>query len=207
MSNYSIRRFSLGFGRYLRLIGFGTFSVKDEKVFVSASDFACLSFNLSVAFIVLYLAFQFGVERLMKNSFLIFLGSIITMVGGSLVSITSIFFVFWHRELVWKLILVLDDVGEKFQKLNLKPKFRPYAVLFGAFAGITITLITLGLFIMAQWLGYSDNIGVLVIYGYLSASFSASMGWSSMFHLSIYLRLKAVNGIVRSAREVEDFSS
>lgn len=197
MSNYSIRRFALGIGRYLRFIGFGTFSLKDEKIYVSVSDFACLSFNLSVAFLVLYLSFCYGVERLMNKSFLLFLGSIITMMGGSLVAIASIVFVFWHRYRIWKLILILDDIAEKFKKIPIQPNFKPFAILFAAFAIISILLIILGLFIMAQWLGYSDQLGILIVYGYLSASFSASMGWSSMFHLAIYLRLKTVNVVIR----------
>lgn len=197
MSTYSIRKFSLSAGKFLKLIGFATFSLVDEKVEVTAFDFACLVFNLLTGFFVFNLSLSYGIDRLTKYSLLLAMGVILTMMCGSIVSIASVISVFCNRFRIWKVVLVLDEVVDKFRRIHVYPNFRRYITIFSVFAALSMFFILLGLVIMATLLGYDKKVFVLIIYGYLSASFSAGMLWSSMFHLSIYLRVNMINKTIR----------
>lgn len=197
MSTYSIRKFSLSAGKFLKLIGFATFSLVDEKVEVTAFDFACLVFNLLTGFFVFNLSLSYGIDRLTKYSLLLAMGVILTMMCGSIVSIASVISVFCNRFRIWKVVLVLDEVVDKFRRIHVYPNFRRYSTIFSVFAALSMFFILLGLVIMATLLGYDKKVFVLIIYGYLSASFSAGMLWSSMFHLSIYLRVNMINKTIR----------
>lgn len=198
MSNYSVRNFSIQLGKYLHFIGFATFSLENEKVHVTVYDFACLSFNISIGFLVFYLSLSYGVERFSKDSVLLALGVLITMMGGSLVSIVSMILIFHHREAIWETVLILDQVTAKFKKIHVHTDYyKRYVLLFVIFAIVSFVLIALGLAVMGIKLGYDQKLGVLVIFGYLTASFSASLGWSSMFHLAIYLRINTINITIR----------
>lgn len=196
MSNYSIRRFATVFGRYLRLVGYGTFSVKNEKVHVTLCDFACLSINIFIGVFVLYLSLTYGLVW-EKFSILLTLGVLTTTVCGSAISIISMVLAFYHREMLWELITSLDIVIEKFKKIQVYPDFKRFVVLFIFFAVLSICIIVSGLVVMDVWLGYDNKRGALLVYGYLSASFAASLGWSSMFHLAIYSRLNLTNKTIR----------
>lgn len=197
MSSYSVQASAIVASRFLKLIGYGTFSLIDNKVQVTVYDFACLTFNLSIGCLVFYLSFMYGAEQLARSSILLSLGVIITMNGSSFVAITSIICVFFHRHRIWKVIILLDIVIEKFGKIHVYPDFKRYMIAFAAFAIITAALIIFGLTGMAVWLGYSTRFGILLIYGYLSAAFATSMGWTAMFHLAIYLRLRLINETIR----------
>lgn len=197
MSSYSLRNFATKLGKYLRYIGFATFSLENEKVHVSVHDFVCLSFNLSLGFLVFYLSLNYGIERLAKYSILLSLGVLITMMCGSLVSILSMIIVFQQRESIWEVVRILDQTIDKFRKIHVYPDFKRYIVIFICLAVVAACCIVFGIFAMGFWFGYSQKLGVLLIYGYLSTSFSASMGWSTMFHLSVYLRIKMINSTIR----------
>lgn len=197
MSDYSVRNAAITAGKFLKLIGFGTFSLIDNKVQVTAYDFACLTFNLSIGCLVFYLSLWYGAERLTKSSILVSLGVFITMNGGSLITIVSMVCVYIHRFRIWEVIVMFDVVIEKFKRIQVSPDFKRYMIIFGVFAIVSAFLIFLGLTIMAFWLGYSDKFGILIIYGYLSATFATSMGWTAMFHLAIYLRLRLLNDTIR----------
>lgn len=197
MSNYSIRTAAIQSGKFLKLIGFGTFSLIDDKIRVTTFDVACLTFNLAVAFLVFYLSLWYGTQRLSEKSILLSIGIIITMNGSSMVIIASIISVFCNRYRIWELINLLEDVMEKFQKVHARPNFTRYVIMFAAFAIISAMLIVIGLLVMIQWLGYSAKIGLLITYGYLSATFATSMGWTAMFYVGIYLRLQLVNDTIR----------
>jgi hypothetical protein len=199
MSSRSVRGFASTAKVFLRFIGYATFSVnRDEKVFVSVFDAICLLSNLFAAAFVLFLAFNYGFRRLVSSSsVLLFLGSTITMVGSSLVSITSMILVFCHRFRIWKLIVLLDSVIDEFKKIHVQPMFTRKIIFFITMAAITFSLVIVGLLIMYFGLGYSEKLGILVVFGYLSMSFSASMGWSTMFYTAIYMRLNLINEAIR----------
>lgn len=197
MSNYSLRKAAISAGQYLRFIVFGTFSVRDDEVYVSVSDVAYLSFNLTIGFLVFYLSLTYGIERLANYSIIIAIGVCLTMVSSSLVTILSMLIVFSNRKRIWSVIVILDEVMVKFKKVNVYPNFRRHIMLFGIVACIGIGCIVLGLLWMAFYLGYSSKIEILISYAYLSTNFGASMGWSSMFHVAIYSRLKLMNETIR----------
>lgn len=195
-SNYSIREFALLVKKVLRFIGLGTFSVKNDKVHVTAFDLLCLFANIFFGFFVLYLSFSTGFY-LQSNVKILALGRIITMICGSIVTLISIVCVFCNRHRIWDVILILEDVMVKFRRIQVYPNFKRYIIMYITFAVISAFLIVLGLVIMFILLGYETKLDVLVIFGYLSASFAAMMGWSSMFHLSIYLRLNLINQTIK----------
>lgn len=197
MSDYSIRNYAVKTGDFLKFIGLATFSLRDEKVVVTPFDFACLVFNILIGFFVFHSSLVYGIDRFANYSILLAIGVLLTMMSGSVVIIISIFCVFWHRHRIWKLVTMLDLALVKIKRIKVVADFKRYIVMFAIFAAITVLFVAFGLFIMAVWLGYSDKVVVLLIYGYLSISFSASMGWSSMFHLSIYLRLNLINQTIR----------
>ena len=196
-SNYSLRKFSLIVKHFIRLIGFGTFSVKNDKVYITISDLVWLVFNILFASFVFYLSLTLGLEQNSKSSKLLALGIVITMTCGSLVSITSMICVFFNRHRIWEVIVTLDDLILKFRTIHVYPNFKRYIIMFAIFTLISIFLIALGVIVMAIFFGYYTKPGYLVIYGYLSTSFSSMMGWSSMFHLAIYLRLNLINQTIR----------
>lgn len=197
MSNYSIRVFALGFKKYLRLIGFGTFSIRNDKVHVTFWDCSCLSFNILLGFFVFYLSLEHGLQRLEDYSLLLALGVLITMMCGSAVTILSMVLVCYHREVVWELITSLDIAIEKFKKIQVFPDFKRYVMIFVFFAVLSVILISIGLIIMGLLEHSVFKPGAFLTYGYLSTSLAASLGWSSMFHLSIYLRLYLINKTIR----------
>lgn len=199
MSDYSLRRAAIKTGRYLKLFGFGTFSVHDgsNKAHVTVFDFACLSFNLTIGFLVFYLSLTFGLERLSQYSILIAIGVVTTMVSGSLVTIISMLVVFWNRQLILDTVIILEDVLIKFKKINIRQNLGKHFIWFILFACAAVSCIIIGLVVMAIRLGYSSKVGILITYGYLSANFGASMGWSAMFHVAIYSRLKLLNETIK----------
>lgn len=197
MSEYSLQGLAIIAGKFLKLIGYGTFSLIDNKIQVTVFDFACLTFNVCIGCLVFYLSLWYGAERLSKSSVLLSLGVMITMNGGSFSTITSMICVFYNRHNIWKVVITLDDVTAKFRRIHVHSDFKRYMILFGIFAIISAFLIIIGLLLMAFWLDYSSKIGILIIYGYLSASFATSMGWTAMFHLAIYLRLRLLNQTIR----------
>lgn len=197
MSNYSIRKFALTTGRFLKLIGLATFSLIDGKIQVTSYDFACLTFNILAGFMVFNLSLIYGIDRMSKYSLLLSLGVIVTMMSGSLVSLFSMISVFLNRFRLWKVVMLLDEVVEKFRKIHVQPNFTRYIGFFSMFALFTAFFNVFGLIIMAAFLGYSNKLFVLLIYGYLTMSFSAVMLWSSMFHLSIYFRVNLINITIR----------
>lgn len=197
MSEYSIRNYAVTTGNFLKFIGLATFSLRDEKVVVTPFDFACLVFNILIGFFVFHSSLVYGMERFANSSILLTIGVLLTMMSGSLVIIISMLCVFWHRHRIWKLVSMLDLALVKIKRIKVVADFKRYIVLFSVFAAVSVLLVLFGIIIMAGWLGYSDKIPVLLIYGYLSISFSASMGWSSMFHLAIYLRLNLINQTIR----------
>lgn len=195
-SNYSIRQFSILIQKFIKFIGFGTFSVKNDKAYVTVFDFAFLIFNLLLASFVFYLSLTYGIERLSKRSTLLALGVIITMMCGSLVAIISMICVFCNRHRIWEVVVTLDTVISKFRKIHVYRIFKPYAML-ATFGVVTVILILLGLLFMATVSGYYNKLIYLVIYGYLSTSFSVMIGWSSLIHLAIYNRLNLINQTIR----------
>lgn len=197
MSEYSIRNYSLIIGKVLKFIGFATFSLRNEKLCVTRLDFACITFNLIIGLIMFHMSLRFGIDRLANSSVLLAIGALLTMVSGSLVSIISIVSVFCHRHRIWKIINILDDTMKKFRKIKINQNFSIYIMIYGVFMVVSVLLIVLGLTVMYVWLGYNGKIAILSVYGYLSTSFSACMGWSSMFYLAIYLRLKLLNNAIR----------
>lgn len=199
MSEYSLQSSAIVAGKFLKLVGYGTFSLIDNKIQVTVFDFACLTFNVCIGCLVFYLSLWYGAERLSKGSVLLSLGIMITMNGGSFSTLTSMICVFYNRHNIWKVIVMFDDVTAKFRRIHVKPDFKQYMILFAIFAIISTLLIIIGLLVMAFWLGYSSRIFILLIYGYLSASFATSMGWTAMFHLAIYLRLRLLNQTIRWA--------
>lgn len=197
MSEYSIRNFAVTTGNFLKFIGLATFSLRDDKVVVTPFDVACLVFNVLIGFFVFHFSLIFGIERFANSSILLTIGVLLTMVSGSVVIIISKICVFWHRHRIWKLVSMLERALVKIKRIKVVADFKRYIVMFSVFAMVTVFLVLFGIIIMAGWLGYSNKIQVLLIYGYLSISFSASMGWSSMFHLGIYLRLNLINQTIR----------
>jgi hypothetical protein len=192
MSNYSLRN-----RKYLKLFGYGTFSVINNEVHVTAFDLSCLIFNVVVGFLAFYLSLRIGLSRVDQDSILVSLGVIITMNAASFVSITSMIVVFYQRHKIWKFIIILDGVIEKFRKIQVFPDFKRYVIIYGIFAILSLVMILLGVLMMAIFLGYSDKVPLLLIYGYLSATFSMSMAWTTMFHLAIFLRLRLMNQTIR----------
>ena len=195
MSNYSIRRQSIITSKFLKLFGIGTFSIKEDKVHVTFSDFACLTVNLCIASIVFYLSLWYGLGR--KADVLLSLGIFLTMNCASFVCIISIILIFLHRHCIWKLIKILDDVMDRFRKIEVYPNFTRNMIYYGIFTVMSLLLIGFGLVMMAMWLGYSEKPGILLFYGYLSASFATAMSWMTMFRLSIFLRLKLLTSTIR----------
>lgn len=197
MSDYSIRNYAIRTGSFLKFIGLATFSLKDEKVVVTPFDFACLVFNILIGFFVFHSSLVYGIDRFSNYSILLAIGVFLTMMSSSLVNIISMICVFWHRHRIWKLVTMLDLALVKIKRIKVIADFKRYIVMYSIFAVVTVLLVGFGMFMMTIWLGYSDKIVVLLTYGYLSITFSASMGWSSMFHLSIYLRLNLINQTIR----------
>lgn len=197
MSDYSIRNYAIVTGNVLKFIGLATFSLRDEKIVVTPFDFACLVFNILIGFFVFHSSLVYGIDRFKNSSTLLTIGVLLTMMSGSIVIIISMLCVFLNRHRIWKLVTSLDSSLNKIKRIHVVADFKRYVIMFLVFGVISIFLVFLGIFIMAVWLGYSNKIAVLVIYGYLSISFSASMGWSSMFHLAIYLRLNLINQTIR----------
>lgn len=197
MSDYSTRNYAVVTGNVLKFIGLATFSLRDEKIVVTPFDFACLVFNVLIGFFVFHSSLVYGIDRFANSSTLLTIGVILTMMSGSVVIIISMICVFWHRHRIWKLVTMLDSSLVKIKRIHVVADFKRYIIMFLVFGVMSILLVFAGLFIMAFWLGYSKKIAVLLIYGYLSISFSASMGWSSMFHLAIYLRLNLINQTIR----------
>lgn len=197
MSNYSVRSLSITAGKFLKLIGFGTFSLVDEKVKVTAFDFACFTFNISVGCLVFYLSLWYSGQQLNKSSVLLSIGIFITMNGGSLITIVSMASVFWHRNRIWKLLTMLDKVVEKFRTIKVFSDFTHYMIAFAVVATVSFAFIAIGLLAMFFFLEYRKKLGVLLIYGYLSATFATSMLWTAMFHLAIYIRLRLLNDTIR----------
>lgn len=196
-SNYSIVEFSLLVKRYIRFIGLGTFSVKNNKVYVDAFDLFCLFSNLAFGCFVFYLSLNYGLYRLTNFSILLSLGVFITMMFGSVVSIVAMISIFFNRYRIWEVISILETVILKFRDIGVPPNFKRYVIIFSIFGSVSLLLVILGLIIMAVFFGYSEKPEVLIVFGYLSASFSAMLGWSSMFHLAIYLRLNLINETIR----------
>lgn len=196
MSNYSVRTASIALGRYIKIFGYGTFSLRDDIVTVTVFDFLCLSFNLTIGFLVFYLSMCYGVERLSQVSILLAIGIVITMVSASLVSITSMLIVFWNRHRIWEIVVILDNVMTKFIQINVRRSFSRHFTVIAIFALVSISCVIFGLLVMFFWLGYSSKIGILIVYGYLSINFAVSMGWSALFHVAIYSRLKLVNELI-----------
>ena len=197
MSDYSIRTAAIVTGKFLRFIGYATFSQKDNKIVVTPFDFACLTFNLIIGFFLFYLSLRFGIELFSSYSILLAMGIFVTMMCGSVVIIIAMIFAFLHRQRIWKVILVLENAMEKFRMVHVNPNFKRYVMVFALTAALSVFLIIFGLIIMIIWLDYHKKLLILVVYGYLSASFAASMGWSSIFHLGIYLRLNLINQTIR----------
>lgn len=197
MTSYSLQSSAIIAGKFLKLIGYGTFSLVENKIQVTVLDFVCLTFNVCVGGLVFYLSLFYSTSRFSQSSVLLALGVMITMNGGSLVTITSMIFVFYHRHRIWKTILMLDEVSAKFKRIQVHANFKRYMIIFAVMAVITALLIIIGLLLMAFRFGYSDKLGILIIYGYISSSFATSMGWTAMFHLAIYLRLRLLNDTIR----------
>lgn len=199
MSDYSVRKAAIKTGSYLKLFGFGTFSAYDgsNTAYVSGFDFTCLSLNLMIGSLVFYLSLSYGLERLSQYSILLALGIVTTMVSGSLVTIISMLIVFWNRQRIFDIIIILEDIMTKFRRINIRPNFGRQFKVLALFACTAVLCIIFGLVVMAVWLGYSSRIEMLVIYGYLSANFGASMGWSATLYVAIYGRLKLLNETIR----------
>lgn len=197
MSSYSLREGAFKVSKFLKLVGYGTFSVVNNKVYVTAFDFACFVFNILIGSFVLYLSLQYSFNGLSKVSILISIGVIITMNGGAIASLTSTITVFCQRKRVWKVLTALDVTIDKFREIHVYPNFRGFFLFYAAFASTIMITILVGLAIMATWLGYAEKLGILLIYGYLSTTYSMLMAWTAMFHLAIFLRLRLVNETIR----------
>lgn len=116
---------------------------------------------------------------------------------GSLVSIFSMICVFVNRHRIWEIVVMLEDAMKKFRKIQVRPDFKRNAIKFAILSFVSIFMVILGLILMAMLFGYNKKPIYLVVYGYLSASFSVMLGWSSMVHLSIYLRLNLINKTIK----------
>lgn len=111
-------------------------------------------------------------------------------------SVTSTVSIFYHRHRIWKVVTMLDIVVEKFRGIQIYPNFKRYMIINAGFAVMSLVFIFVGLLFMAVWLGFSEKVGILMICGYLSSSYSTSMAWKSMFHQAIFLRLQLINDTV-----------
>lgn len=197
MSNYSIRNFAQTTGRYLKFLGLSTFTLRNEKILVTPFDITCLSFNLILGFYVFHLSLAHGVDQLTKSSVLLATGTLLTTTSGSVVILVSMVSVFCHRHRIWRIVLLLDGALEKFKRIHVVADFKHYIVMYVVFSVMAIVLVFAGIFVMAVWLGYSEKPAVLFIFFYLSIIFSASMGWSALFPLAIYIRLNLINQTIR----------
>jgi len=197
MPKHSVARFAIVASRFLKLVGYGTFSMVDGRVRVKAFDMLCLLLNLSAGVVMFYIAYQYTIHRLPESSALVNLGIILTMNGSSAITIISMFCVFHRREQIWELVLLLDVVSSRFERIKVDPDFRLYMIVFGVGALLFLLLIILGLSLMFFCLGYSNKIGILIMYAYVSTNFSASMGWIAMFFLAVFVRLRLMNRTIR----------
>lgn len=101
--------------------------------------------------------------------------------------------VFINRQKIWNLILNIDEISERFEAIDVKIDFRRNSMAFILSLVAFMMYIGIGLLLMYFKWGFERSPYRIVIYGYLSTSFSFSMMWTTMFHVAIYLRLKMIN--------------
>jgi hypothetical protein len=201
MSNYTVRDQAVIAGKFLRVFGFGTFSLGNngnyKKVVVKPIDYIFFIGNVLIASILCITSLKYYSSQL-KYSKLVVMGALTATSGGSMVTLIGMIRVFLYRQKIWDLILKIDEISEKFERINVGVNFRGNFVTFILSLMAYLLYIGIGLLLMFFKWGFENRPYGILIYGYLATSFSFSMMWTTMFHVAIYLRLKLINKTIKA---------
>jgi hypothetical protein len=185
--------------KILRICGYATFSVHsidDHRVFVSKADFFFFSANLAIACFVLFLSMTY---KPLSSSDVKIMAYVIKFVmnAASFICIVSLLCVFAFRNKIWQLVRLIDSMHALFASIGVDINVKNFKLLFASVMAVYGTCQAVGLFIMAYFLGYYKKPTILVLFAYLSVSYSANNSWIMMFQFAIIRRFKAMNGELR----------
>lgn len=200
MSSYSVIEQAKTAAKFLKIFGFGTFTLTEgeiKKVVVSPFDYYFLIKNIFICFLIAYLTVRFDGTNF-QSSKLVVLGALTAKLGGSFTTLTSILRVFMNRHKICNCIVKIDEISVKFHRVNVEVNFRRTFLFFIVSLNSFLVYILLGLFLMYFLWGYDEHPTEVLVFGYLSSSFSFSMMWTTMFHISIFLRLKLINTTIET---------
>ncbi|KAG5666657.1 hypothetical protein PVAND_014672 [Polypedilum vanderplanki] len=185
--------------KYLRIFGYATFSahsVKDERVFVSKADFSFFFGNLLIACLIFYLSMIYKPVSSSELKIMAYVTKFV-MNSASIICIISLISVFCFRNKIWQLTKLIDSMNELFLSINVDINMKNFKTFFMTIATTFIIFQGFGLFCMSYFLNYHKKITVLMLFGYLSMSYSTNNGWIMMFQLAVNRRFKAVNEKLR----------
>jgi hypothetical protein len=200
MSSYTVREYAIIVGKFLRVFGFATFSLKEsgdsKKAVVKPADYFFFISNVLLACILSVLSFKYYSS--MNISKLVKMGALTATTGSSLVTLIGMIKIFINRQEILNLILKIDEISEQFKKINVKINFRRNSMVLISSLIVYLIYIGFGLLLMFFKWGFEQRPFGILIYGYLSTCFSFSMMWTTMFHVAIFLRLNLINKSIES---------
>jgi hypothetical protein len=188
------------FGKFMRWIGFATFSVKninDEKVHVTKTDFMLLLANLSISVFMILISFYFALNTTIgEGRTLLHYVTSFVMTSASLVCFVSIITVFCFRNKVWRFVVTLDEINTIFEKIGINVVIKNFGTLVTSCIVFCVSLIITGLLLMVS-LEYDKKPLLLIFFAYSSYSYSTIMVWMILFHMAIFRRFRFLNDALR----------
>lgn len=106
--------------KVLKVFGFASITIENEKSVTKPTDFLFFIGNLLLGFILSYESIKYRKELVSSNSEIIEIGNFITFVASIGISLISMFLAFWFRHKNWDMVLNLKEVDNKFTEIGAK---------------------------------------------------------------------------------------
>lgn len=179
--------------RYLiipKIIGFSSITIVDGKSVTKPTDLLYLVASVSFGLFIIFLSIINKENLTSSKSPIADLGNFISYIAAIIVSIISMLTVFCLRHRIWKMVLKLDSIENKFKKVDLTVNYLEI-IRLNFFIGFSVTAISLPLSLFLYMLEGSILKVLLYIYG--SIYFAFNVGSSTSYTLGAAVRLKSIN--------------
>lgn len=178
----------------LKIIGFCSITIVDGKSVTKPTDVLYLIVSVSFGIFIMFLSIINKENFVTSKSPIADLGNFISYIAVMLVSVISMLTVFCLRHRIWRMILKLASIEEKFKEVDLIVNYSK-AIKSNSFIGFfviaLIPLLSLFLYVL------EGSILKVLIYTYGSFYFSFNVGSSTAYILGTVVRLNSMKEFLK----------
>lgn len=173
----------------LKILGFCSITIVNGKSVTKLTDVLYLVVSVSFGIFIIFLSITKKENLASTKSPIADLGNFISYIAAIIVSIISMLAVFCVRHRIWKMVLKLESIEQKFEKVDLIVNYSKVIQINFLF-GVVVTAISLPLSLFFYML--EGSILKVLLYTYASVYFAFNVGSSTAYILGAAIRLSSI---------------